>query len=137
MTKYALCLTPIVLSLEEVMPSSGKIRSYGVSMLLRTILVLSTLVVALTFPFFGKNTLTSFFLHEINTNKTPFLSSFVLNLCSDHGGFGGIIPRNACCKSTLTKFQLLSIIRHITYVKKDSYIFCLSCRLLSFLVFVI
>ncbi|KAG7581191.1 Amino acid transporter transmembrane domain [Arabidopsis suecica] len=53
MTKYALSLTPIVLSLEELMPSSKKMRSYGVSMFVRTILVLSTLVVALTFPFFA------------------------------------------------------------------------------------
>ncbi|XP_010464576.1 PREDICTED: vacuolar amino acid transporter 1-like [Camelina sativa] len=51
MTKYALAITPIVLSLEELMPSSQ--RSYGVSMFLRTILVLSTLVVALTLPFFA------------------------------------------------------------------------------------
>ncbi|XP_020888591.1 LOW QUALITY PROTEIN: vacuolar amino acid transporter 1, partial [Arabidopsis lyrata subsp. lyrata] len=53
MTKYALSLTPIVLSLEELIPSSKKMRSYGVSMFVRTILVLSTLVVALTFPFFA------------------------------------------------------------------------------------
>ncbi|XP_010471796.1 PREDICTED: vacuolar amino acid transporter 1-like [Camelina sativa] len=53
MTKYALSITPIVLSLEELMPSSRKMRSYGVSIFLRTILVLSTLVVALTLPFFA------------------------------------------------------------------------------------
>ncbi|KAL1193862.1 Amino acid transporter AVT1F [Cardamine amara subsp. amara] len=53
MTKYALSLTPIVLSLEELMPSSENMRSLGLSMFLRTILVLSTLVVALTFPFFA------------------------------------------------------------------------------------
>ncbi|CAA7033618.1 unnamed protein product [Microthlaspi erraticum] len=53
MTKYALTLTPIVLSLEELIPSSEKMRSNGVSIFIRTILVLSTLVVALTFPFFA------------------------------------------------------------------------------------
>ncbi|KAL0854989.1 hypothetical protein Bca101_060141 [Brassica carinata] len=53
MTKYALTLTPIVLSLEELMHSSEKMISNGVSMFLRTILVLSTLVVALAFPFFA------------------------------------------------------------------------------------
>ncbi|EOA32977.1 hypothetical protein CARUB_v10016307mg [Capsella rubella] len=53
MTKYALSITPIVLSLEELMPSSVKMRSYGVSIFFRTILVLSTLVVSLTFPFFA------------------------------------------------------------------------------------
>uniref|UniRef100_A0A1J3GRE7 Vacuolar amino acid transporter 1 n=1 Tax=Noccaea caerulescens TaxID=107243 RepID=A0A1J3GRE7_NOCCA len=54
MTKYALTITPVVLSLEELIPSSSrKMRSKGVSMVFRTILVLSTLVVALTFPFFA------------------------------------------------------------------------------------
>ncbi|AEE74752.1 Transmembrane amino acid transporter family protein [Arabidopsis thaliana] len=53
MTKYALALTPIVLGLEELMPPSEKMRSYGVSIFIKTILVLSTLVVALTFPFFA------------------------------------------------------------------------------------
>ncbi|AED90440.1 Transmembrane amino acid transporter family protein [Arabidopsis thaliana] len=54
MTKYALTITPVMLSLEELIPSSSrKMRSKGVSMLFRTILVLSTLVVALTVPFFA------------------------------------------------------------------------------------
>ncbi|VYS65601.1 unnamed protein product [Arabidopsis thaliana] len=54
MTKYALTITPVILSLEELIPSSSrKMRSKGVSMLFRTILVLSTLVVALTVPFFA------------------------------------------------------------------------------------
>ncbi|CAH2074505.1 unnamed protein product [Thlaspi arvense] len=54
MTKYALTITPVVLSLEELIPSSSrKLRSKGASMVFRTILVLSTLVVALTVPFFA------------------------------------------------------------------------------------
>ncbi|KFK24700.1 hypothetical protein AALP_AA8G013400 [Arabis alpina] len=54
MTKYALTITPVVLSLEELIPtSSRKMRSKGFSMLFRTVLVLSTLVVALTIPFFA------------------------------------------------------------------------------------
>ncbi|XP_015582331.2 amino acid transporter AVT1D isoform X1 [Ricinus communis] len=52
MTKYALTMTPVALSLEELMPS-GWLRSYGVSLIIRTILVMSTLVVAQRFPFFG------------------------------------------------------------------------------------
>ncbi|CAF1792997.1 hypothetical protein HID58_092002 [Brassica napus] len=52
MTKYALTITPIVLSLEELIPMA-KMRSHGVSILFRTILVISTLVVALSVPFFG------------------------------------------------------------------------------------
>ncbi|XP_058003079.1 amino acid transporter AVT1D isoform X2 [Hevea brasiliensis] len=52
MTKYALTITPVALSLEELMPS-GRLRSYGVSLIIRTTLVVSTLVVAQTFPYFG------------------------------------------------------------------------------------
>ncbi|KAK6943638.1 Amino acid transporter, transmembrane domain [Dillenia turbinata] len=51
LTKYALTFTPIVLSIEELLPS--KQRSYLVSMLIRALLVLSTLLVALSVPFFG------------------------------------------------------------------------------------
>ncbi|XP_006287324.2 amino acid transporter AVT1D isoform X1 [Capsella rubella] len=52
MTKYALTITPIVMSLEELIPTA-KMRSHGVSILFRTILVTSTLVVALSVPFFA------------------------------------------------------------------------------------
>lgn len=53
MSKYALTLTPVALSLEELMPS-GQHQTYIVSIVIRTVLVISTLVVALTIPFFGK-----------------------------------------------------------------------------------
>ncbi|XVF55252.1 hypothetical protein PTKIN_Ptkin06aG0022300 [Pterospermum kingtungense] len=52
-SKYALTLNPIALSLEELVPSSW-LRSYGVSIAIRTALVVSTLAVAMTVPFFGK-----------------------------------------------------------------------------------
>ncbi|KAL5718751.1 hypothetical protein ACHQM5_011621 [Ranunculus cassubicifolius] len=52
MTKYALTITPVALSLEELLPAS-KQKSHLVSGLIRTLLVFSTLVVALTVPFFG------------------------------------------------------------------------------------
>ncbi|XP_077238973.1 amino acid transporter AVT1C-like [Tasmannia lanceolata] len=52
LTKYALTINPVALSLEELLPSS-QAKSYYISILIRTLLVLSTLVVALTFPFFG------------------------------------------------------------------------------------
>ncbi|KAL7248361.1 hypothetical protein ACSBR2_003139 [Camellia fascicularis] len=51
-TKYALTITPVAFSLEELLPSP-RFRSYGISILIRTTLVLSTSVVALTFPYFG------------------------------------------------------------------------------------
>ncbi|XP_052175348.1 amino acid transporter AVT1E-like [Diospyros lotus] len=52
LTKYALTITPVAFSLEELLPSA-RFRSYSVSMLIRTILVFSTLIVALSFPYFG------------------------------------------------------------------------------------
>lgn len=53
MSKYAMTLTPIALSLEELMPSK-ELQSYSVSVIIRTILAISTLVVALTLPYFGE-----------------------------------------------------------------------------------
>ncbi|KAI8556664.1 hypothetical protein RHMOL_Rhmol05G0271500 [Rhododendron molle] len=50
-TKYALTITPVAFSLEELLPSAMD-RSYSISILIRTILVFSTLVVALTVPYF-------------------------------------------------------------------------------------
>ncbi|KAL4351452.1 hypothetical protein GQ457_06G007050 [Hibiscus cannabinus] len=52
-SKYALTLTPVALSLEELVSSSTWFRSYGVSILIRTALVISTLVVAMKVPFFA------------------------------------------------------------------------------------
>ncbi|GMI96526.1 hypothetical protein like AT5G02180 [Hibiscus trionum] len=51
-SKYALTLTPVAMSLEELVPSTWS-RSYGVSVLIRTALVISTLVVAMAVPFFA------------------------------------------------------------------------------------
>ncbi|PPR86569.1 hypothetical protein GOBAR_AA34130 [Gossypium barbadense] len=50
-SKYALTLTPIALSLEELVPTTW-LTSYGGSILIRAALVISTLVVALKVPFF-------------------------------------------------------------------------------------
>ncbi|KAK9123939.1 hypothetical protein Sjap_013541 [Stephania japonica] len=52
LSKYALTMTPVAMSLEEFFPSSQRGCSYT-SLSIRTILVLSTLVVGLTIPFFG------------------------------------------------------------------------------------
>ncbi|XP_050242546.1 amino acid transporter AVT1D [Quercus robur] len=52
LTKYALTLTPITMSIEELLPQA-QLRSYSVVLLIRTILVFSTLAVALTVPFFA------------------------------------------------------------------------------------
>lgn len=50
-TKYALTMTPVALSIEEALPK--KMRNYLVGMCVRTALVLSTVVVALSFPYFA------------------------------------------------------------------------------------
>ncbi|KAG8049052.1 hypothetical protein GUJ93_ZPchr0009g1208 [Zizania palustris] len=50
-TKYALTITPVALSIEEALPK--RLQTYQVGMCVRTALVLSTVVVALTFPYFA------------------------------------------------------------------------------------
>ncbi|KAM0858307.1 hypothetical protein ACQ4PT_047910 [Festuca glaucescens] len=50
-TKYALTMTPVALSIEEALPK--KMRNYLAGMCVRTALVLSTVVVALSFPYFA------------------------------------------------------------------------------------
>ncbi|KAJ9545462.1 hypothetical protein OSB04_025169 [Centaurea solstitialis] len=51
-TKFALTLTPVAFGIEELLPPS-KQNSYAVSITIRTALTLSTLLVALTVPYFG------------------------------------------------------------------------------------
>ncbi|GFZ10968.1 transmembrane amino acid transporter family protein [Actinidia rufa] len=53
-TKYAMTITPVALSVEELLPPL-RFKSHCIPMLVRTILVFSTLVVALTVPYFGEN----------------------------------------------------------------------------------
>uniref|UniRef100_A0A5B7B409 Putative vacuolar amino acid transporter 1-like n=1 Tax=Davidia involucrata TaxID=16924 RepID=A0A5B7B409_DAVIN len=50
-SKYALTITPIAFSIEELLPSA-QLRSHSVSIIIRTVLVISTLVVALAVPYF-------------------------------------------------------------------------------------
>ncbi|XP_008233286.1 PREDICTED: vacuolar amino acid transporter 1 [Prunus mume] len=49
-TKYALTISPVAMSLEELVPSN---KSHIYAILIRTALVVSTLVVGLCIPFFG------------------------------------------------------------------------------------
>ncbi|CAA2987988.1 amino acid transporter AVT1C isoform X2 [Olea europaea var. sylvestris] len=51
-TKYALTMSPVAMSLEELIPSNHK-KSHIYSIIIRTALVMSTLLVALSIPFFG------------------------------------------------------------------------------------
>ncbi|KAF5204988.1 Amino acid transporter avt1d [Thalictrum thalictroides] len=52
LSKFALTMTPVALSLEELWPS-GQQKSHLVSVFIRTMLALSTLIVSLTIPFFS------------------------------------------------------------------------------------
>ncbi|KAK4707870.1 hypothetical protein R3W88_028795 [Solanum pinnatisectum] len=51
-TKYALTMAPVAMSLEELIPSNHT-KSHMYSILIRTALVMSTLIVALKIPFFA------------------------------------------------------------------------------------
>lgn len=51
-TKYALTLSPVALSLEELIPSH-RLKSHIYAIVIRTTLVISTLLVGLAIPFFG------------------------------------------------------------------------------------
>ncbi|XP_042481283.1 amino acid transporter AVT1C-like [Macadamia integrifolia] len=51
-TKYALTITPVAMSLEELIPSNHR-KSHMYAILIRTALVISTLLVGLSIPFFG------------------------------------------------------------------------------------
>ncbi|KAL1532165.1 Amino acid transporter avt1c [Salvia divinorum] len=51
-TKYALTMAPVAMSLEELIPSTNA-QSHMYSLIIRTLLVISTLLVGLSIPFFG------------------------------------------------------------------------------------
>lgn len=53
LAKYALTLLPIALSIEEL-ATSPRLRCHAMSVLVRTILVILSLLVALYIPYFGK-----------------------------------------------------------------------------------
>ncbi|XP_055807908.1 amino acid transporter AVT1D-like [Solanum dulcamara] len=52
LSKYAITITPVAFGIEEFLPSP-QLRTYGVSILIRTLLVFSTLVISLAVPYFG------------------------------------------------------------------------------------
>lgn len=62
-------MTPVALSIEEALPK--KMRNYVAGMCVRTALVLSTVVVALSFPYFGTCHLLLFFPHNSSSLNLP------------------------------------------------------------------
>ncbi|RRT74785.1 hypothetical protein BHE74_00018232 [Ensete ventricosum] len=80
MKTYALTLTPLALSLEELLPANSS-NSHLYAIMIRTTLVLSTLVVALSVPFFGKfifHLLSSQF-HIFSLVKPKFISLDIIS----------------------------------------------------------
>ncbi|CAN1339392.1 Amino acid transporter AVT1C, partial [Linum perenne] len=73
-TKYALTMMPVALCLEELIPQNMN-KSYMYGMGIRTLLVISTLVVGLSVPFFGKLVVTF--------SSDPALSALVMLTSTD------------------------------------------------------
>lgn len=69
LAKYALTLLPIALNIEEL-TTSLRLRCHATSVLIRTSLVILSLVVALYIPYFGK------YLHT-----TTVITTFMFWLC--------------------------------------------------------
>ncbi|KAL6987646.1 hypothetical protein U1Q18_013393 [Sarracenia purpurea var. burkii] len=88
-TKYGLTITPVAFSLEELLPPTW-FRSHGVSILIRTILVFSTLVVALTVPYFGS---VMAFIGSLLVMLVVSLCIFIMNvgfICAILGTYSAI-----------------------------------------------
>lgn len=69
---YALTLSPVAMSLEELLPSNhGKSRFYAIA--IRSALAISTLLVGLAIPFFGKHT------RNLYTNKQTKVSLLLIH----------------------------------------------------------
>lgn len=70
LTKFGLAMTPVALAMEELLPPD-RLTSHTTPILIRTSLVVSTLLVALTVPYFGKKRrkLIFFRLHCISNNS--------------------------------------------------------------------
>ncbi|CAL5033527.1 unnamed protein product [Urochloa decumbens] len=92
-TKYALTMTPLALSLEELLPPNQ--QTYPNIVMLRSALVVSSLIVALSVPFFGL----------VMSLVGSFLTMFVVVLCVF------IIAVGLCCAGVGTYSSLSKIIQ--------------------------
>ncbi|KAL3326761.1 hypothetical protein AABB24_037451 [Solanum stoloniferum] len=88
LTKYAITLTPVAFGLEEFLPSP-QLRTYAVSLLIRTLLVFSTLVIALAVPYFGS------VMSLIGSSLVMLVSLILPCVCYIQ-----------LCKNQITRFQL-------------------------------
>lgn len=70
LTKFGLSITPVALGIEELLPAA-QLRSHTMSVLIRTCLVVSTLVVALAVPYFGKHLHWIWSVFNCNHYTTP------------------------------------------------------------------
>ncbi len=75
-TKYALTITPVAHSLEELLPQRPDSQEYrSWSLVIRTTLVLSTIAVAVLVPFFGNLSSVSVSVSSIVASNSLLLSS--------------------------------------------------------------
>lgn len=83
MNTYALTMSPVAMSLEELIPSSHS-KSYMYSILIRTALVVSTLIVGLSIPFFGEFPFTRCMLRSLQLVLARFstIMSLFCDTCS-------------------------------------------------------
>lgn len=77
---YALTMSPVALSLEELIPSNH-LKSHVYALCIRTALVLSTLLVALIVPFFGNPLFPSIAEKHLNNSTSLFFISFQVWSC--------------------------------------------------------
>lgn len=141
-TKYALTLTPVAFGIEELLPSAY--QSYNVSILIRTILAISTLIITLAVPYFSKTLCSDFhFLYKItiwqrcnvsllgslliqqNQEWYALLSHICILVCRFHDGTDRIFTGDACSK--FLPFNPIIIFlkfNFLTYLSDPFSVFC-------------
>lgn len=101
MNTYALTMSPVAMSLEELIPSSHA-KSYMYSILIRTALVISTLIVGLSIPFFGKFWST---VMPLDSGLYSYSSCFMSHRSRD--GADRFFTHHASCK-----YSFLPLVKH-------------------------
>ncbi|KAK9276633.1 hypothetical protein L1049_006169 [Liquidambar formosana] len=117
LTKYAVVITPIATAIEDTSPFR---KSRSISFLIRTILVISTVVVALTVPFFGYlMAFTGAFLSVAVSMLFPCLCYLKINKASQRFEFEfiiivGILAMGSCVAVMGTYTSVTQIVKHLT-----------------------
>lgn len=114
-------MSPVAMSLEELIPSSH-VKSHVYSILIRTALVISTLLVALSIPFFGKfindNNLPHMLRSSLFYGETILLFKYARfsppdNICRSGDGLDWFFTHNARCKYFFVYFFVTLVLLHV------------------------